>query len=398
MMADRKRVLFVAEAVTLAHVARPTILARALDRERFEIHFACAPGSEFVYRDAGFITHTIHSIPAAQFRDALAKGDPLYDYATLDRYRKEDLELLDRVKPDFVVGDFRLSLAVSAAQAKVPYANITNAHWSPYAPPFYPLPEHPMIKVFGVAVSEVLFKLARPAVFAFHARALNRLRRDHGLSPLGSLRAVYTEADHTLYGDVPGLIPTTDLPPNHHYIGPLNWSPDIPRPDWWDRLPKDSPKVYVTFGSSGQVELLPGLVAALADLAPVILVATAGRCDATQFGDGVWAADYLPGSEAIRRCDLVVCNGGSAQVYQSLAEGVPVLGIASNMDQYSTMGYVERQGSGILMRAGRCNAAAVASEARRLLAEPGFKAAARAMATEFASYDPAAILTDLIDS
>ena len=36
-----KRVLFFAEAVTLAHVARPVALAKGLDRSRFEVFMAC---------------------------------------------------------------------------------------------------------------------------------------------------------------------------------------------------------------------------------------------------------------------------------------------------------------------------------------------------------------------
>jgi UDP:flavonoid glycosyltransferase YjiC (YdhE family) len=41
---ERKKILFVAEAVTLAHVGRPLALAQMLDRQRYDVHFACAPG------------------------------------------------------------------------------------------------------------------------------------------------------------------------------------------------------------------------------------------------------------------------------------------------------------------------------------------------------------------
>ncbi|RXL56259.1 hypothetical protein EO238_33760, partial [Citrobacter sp. AAK_AS5] len=37
----RKRILFVGEAVTLAHVVRPAVLARALDPSRYEVVLAC---------------------------------------------------------------------------------------------------------------------------------------------------------------------------------------------------------------------------------------------------------------------------------------------------------------------------------------------------------------------
>ena len=36
----KPRILFVAEAVTLAHVARPAVLAQSLDRDVYEVFFA----------------------------------------------------------------------------------------------------------------------------------------------------------------------------------------------------------------------------------------------------------------------------------------------------------------------------------------------------------------------
>ena len=45
----------------------------------------------------------------------------------------DDLELIRRIEPDVVVGDFRLSLAVSAPMAGVPYIALANAYWSPFA-------------------------------------------------------------------------------------------------------------------------------------------------------------------------------------------------------------------------------------------------------------------------
>lgn len=40
---NKKRILFVAEAATLAHVARPLLLSAALDPETFDIVFASDP-------------------------------------------------------------------------------------------------------------------------------------------------------------------------------------------------------------------------------------------------------------------------------------------------------------------------------------------------------------------
>src|SRR4051794_26135167 len=83
--AGRMKVLFVAEAVTLAHVGRPITLAQGLDPALYDVHFACAPGYDFCFTDCAFTRWEINSIPSQQFLDALAQGKPVYDAATLSR-------------------------------------------------------------------------------------------------------------------------------------------------------------------------------------------------------------------------------------------------------------------------------------------------------------------------
>ncbi|MDQ2696718.1 MAG: glycosyl transferase family 1, partial [Pseudomonadota bacterium] len=222
----RQRILFVGEAVTLAHVARPVVLATALDPQRYAVTLACDARYHRLFADLPFELRPLHTIPSAQFLHALAKGRPVYDTATLDGYVREDLALINAVQPALVVGDFRISLWVSTRLAGVPYFTVTNAYWSPYSRLPFPLPENPMADVLGVAVAQALFTVARPAVFALHTLPMNRLCRRHGLPPLGlDLRTVYTQADQVLYADIPNLVPTAPLPPNHHWLGPVLWSP-----------------------------------------------------------------------------------------------------------------------------------------------------------------------------
>jgi UDP:flavonoid glycosyltransferase YjiC (YdhE family) len=337
----RIRILFLCESVTLAHVARPLALALALDPLRFDVHLACDDRYGFLPKDSGCRWHNLKSISSHQFLRALAKGSPVYDAKTLRDYVEADLELISEIQPDVVVGDFRLSLAVSASVAGVPYATITNAYWSPYADPKYTVPDLPFVRILGPTLGQALFDAVRPVAFALHTRPLNRVRREHGLQDLGlSLGATYTYADLTLYADIPEVIPTTDLPANHSYIGPIAWQPGIPFPEWWDRVPADKPVVYLTLGSSGQAEALPGVLESLARLPVTVMAATAGRIRLESPPKNTFVADYLPGNDAAKRADLVICNGGSPTTSQALQAGVPVIGIASNLDQYLNMSFM----------------------------------------------------------
>lgn len=395
----RRKILFVAEAVTLAHVGRVIALARALDPQRYDVHVACAEGYDFCFEGCAFTRWPIRSIPSQQFLEALAEGKPVYDEATLHAYVEDDQALLAQVAPDVVVGDFRLSLSVSARLAKVPYVSLINAYWSPYTAPQYRVPNIPLTRFLPVPVADLLFRAARPIAFALHARPLNNVRRRHGLPALGSdLRRVYTDADRTLYADAAEMFPPVGMPVEHSYIGPVTWSPPIPLPDWWDDLPQGKPLVYVTLGSSGQGRLLPLVLETLSTLPVTVLAATAGNVDLASVPSNARVERFLPGEAAARRAALVICNGGSPTCHQALTAGVPVLGIASNLDQFLNMDGVVRAGAGALLRADRFQAAQLRSTASALLDNPASADGARAVAHTFASYDPNARFQSVLES
>src|SRR6476620_11640224 len=106
----RKRILFVAEAITLSQVVRLFVLAQGLDPDQYEVHFASAEFDDLIFKNANFKRWNIQSIPKSKLFKSIEKGTRLYEYSTLKGYVKEELELFKQVQPDLVVGDLRLSL------------------------------------------------------------------------------------------------------------------------------------------------------------------------------------------------------------------------------------------------------------------------------------------------
>ena len=392
-MSGFKRVLFFAEAVTLAHVARPIVLAKGLDAAHYEVVIACDPRYKRFLDLEPWQTLPLQSISSRQFLRALASGSPVYDLETLRRYVKEDLALIDRVKPDLIVGDFRLSLSVSARLAGVPYASVTNAYWSPYYPVHkFPLPVLPMTKYLPVPVAKQLFRLAQSFAFNLHCKPLNRVRQENGLLSLGDdLRRVYTDADYTLYADVPAMFPTENLPSNHHYLGPILWSPPDTLPEWWSHLPDDKPIIYLTLGSSGPEHLIQIVLNALADQPVIVIASTAGAVVPQRLPANVYIADFLPGMQAAARSKLVICNGGSPTSQQALAAGVPVLGIASNMDQFLNMQAVVEAGAGIVLRADRISGDGIRAAVNKILVSSHLFIGAGKLANAFSTHDSSRI-------
>jgi UDP:flavonoid glycosyltransferase YjiC (YdhE family) len=384
----RRRIAIFAEAVTLAHVARPLALARGLDPERYDVTFVCDPRyADFLAAEPWRI-HWIDSISGERFRDALAKGRPIYDAATLQRYVDDDLAVIDAVRPDVVVGDFRLSLSASARLAAIPYAAICSTYWSPYTRQHYSIPDHPLVGMLGLATAQVLFDVFRPLAFAHHTRPLNRVRRSRGLPSLGlDLRRTYTDADWVLYADPPELVATERLPVNHRYLGPVLWSTPGAPPSWWADLPNDRPVVYVTMGSSGSQHDLATALDALSGVDCTVIAATAGGGPVSVRSSRQFVADYLPGEAASQRAQLVVCNGGAPTSQQALAAGRPVLGIARNLDQHLNMQCIERVGAGVRLRSDKATVDAVRRAVEHLLTTPAFAAAAGRLAQSFATQD-----------
>jgi UDP:flavonoid glycosyltransferase YjiC (YdhE family) len=219
---------------------------------------------------------------------------------------------------------------------------------------------------------------------------MRQLRRRYGLPPARlDVRDAYTEADLTLYADLPDLVPMADLPGHHRFLGPVAWSPPVPLPPWWDGLRADRPVVYVNLGSSGPPALLPRVLTALADLPVQVVAATAGRPRPPAIPPNAQLADLLPGDAAARRASLVIGNGGSLSGYQALAAGRPVLGICTNLDQYLNMTGIQRAGAGWLLRSGRLSAAALRQAVRDALADDRALARAAELAAAIAGWPTA---------
>ncbi|MBQ0720354.1 MAG: glycosyltransferase [Gammaproteobacteria bacterium] len=395
--ARKLRILFIAEAVTLAHVARPAVLAMALDKSQYDITFAVDPRYKALFPELADVHHDLWSIDSKQFLTALAKGERLYSTQILERYISDDLKLIEDIKPDLIVGDFRLSLSVSARLKKVPYAAISNTYWTTFSNNKYCVPQLPMTKILGVSLSQILFNLSRPLVFATHCIPLNKVRKKYGLPSLGhDLRAVYSDADHLWLADMAEYFPTTKTAANADYIGPLPWSPRNKIPPWWNDVDDTKPIVYVTLGSSGQVNLLPIVLEALVTLPVSVIAVTAGRTTLQAIPDNAYISDYLPGDQAAARADLVICNGGSLSTYQAIQGGTPILGIASNLDQHLNMHYLSSAGIGEVIRSEYVSTGRIREAATQLLADTQYKNAAAKAQKAAQGYNIQGKLTTLV--
>jgi len=245
--------------------------------------------------------------------------------------------------------------------AQIPYVNLTNAYWSPLARGRQLVPEFAWVRLLGVPIAQALFRAFQRVGYMHHAVPINRVRRKHGLPGIGNdFRAALMDGDVTCFADWPEIVPPAPLPAGQHFIGPVPWSPTVALPPWWEQRVhgvRQRPLVYLTLGSSGPRNALQEVLDGLTGLPADVIASTAGPMGGLRVPANVQVAELLPGDAACAAADLVVCNGGSPGTYQALGHGKPVIGVATNMDQFLNMAAVEDVGCGRLVRSRSATAA-----------------------------------------
>jgi UDP:flavonoid glycosyltransferase YjiC (YdhE family) len=251
--------LIFAEAVTLAHVARPIALSRVVRRLGHDVCIAASATADRWLEPENVPRRHIRSIESGHFLRALARGSPAYDRDTLKRYVEDDLAAIAEWKPDIVIGDFRLSLYISARLAGKPYGAIANAYWSRRYWPEVDAPPVAALSWLPGFAANAVFRRIYPVAFAIHALPFQRACRFYGVTPPGlDIRDVYTASDATAFADVGAFYEAPGDGRKETFIGPLAWEPPGLSP--LPAVADGPPVVFVSVGSSGNASDWPRLV------------------------------------------------------------------------------------------------------------------------------------------
>jgi len=366
-------VLLATEGTILAHVGRALAIARVLEQAGLNVRFAASGPHAWRLERKGRPVEPLRTRPRHELLSRLKRGGSAFDYATLRTYAADEIRLLEKLRPDVVIGDFRPSLAISAEVTHVPYVCVTNAVWTPY---YRFTPDPPAswwpTRIFGKGLLRRLAPLLRRPVFRHYAAPFNRLRRDFALAPKDDIRDCMCSDRCTLIADVPELFPCDGLPSGYRYIGPVLWEPDVPKPCWIEELKPDLPTVYVTMGSTGVVGEIGAIARALAAQGFQV-AATTGNADTLRDPPaGCHAAPYAPGGELCDRADVVVCHGGNGTIYQALSRGRPIVGVPRFHDQEFQMQRIEACGLGVTVFPGRDLPRRICAAVRKVLEEPAY--------------------------
>jgi MGT family glycosyltransferase len=151
----------------------------------------------------------------------------------------------------------------------------------------------------------------------------------------------------------------------------------------------DGPLVYLTMGTVfGDAKALRVTLDEIASLGVRVLATVGAAVDPATLGpqpENVRVERFVPQTDVLPHCAVVVSHGGSGTALAAAALGLPQLCLPQGADQFLNGAAIARAGCGMSLRPDEASGGAIAAAAARLLHEPGFAAAAATVADSMAA-------------
>ncbi|MDX6749731.1 glycosyltransferase [Geminicoccaceae bacterium 1502E] len=335
----------------------------------------------------------------ARLRDAIMCGPAL-------GYALDTLAELERRPAELLVGSEMLFGVMVAAEARSQPLALLAVNLS-----IFPLV--PGLPPFGAGLAPARDEADRQlhaevaaageALFAEGLPAVNAARSALGLPPLAGLLDQLAAAGRILLATSSAFdFPTGRLPERLRYVGPQLGEPPWAEP-WVSPWPAGDPRplVLVAFSTSfqDQTAIVQRTIDALAGL-PVRGLVTLGPAlpgDALHPAANVVIRRSAPHDAVMREASLVVCHGGHGTVTRALSHCRPLLCVPMGRDQDDNAVRVVTRGAGLSLPV-ESDPATIRSALRRLLEEPGFRAAAETLGAAVAAEATAPTVVDELEA
>jgi len=357
----KKRILITPASTVLAHAGRCLVLARELKRRGHDVILAGSPRYLSDPHVAGepFDFHLLPDFDAAEGLTFLRTLRRRPSSRLLREHIEAECQLIDRVSPDAVIIDFRLTMYLSAERRRVPRISLVGGRW------MYPLARHPysafrtyplaraIEHLMGRRGADWFIPRLVQAVLWYKMSPYRELMRWVGLPVRRHLWDLLT-GELTLILDSERLAPLMSLPPHVIRVGPLNWSPSGSLPAWVEKRTSDRPLIYISLGSTGHPALFHALISLFTNRDFDVILTTGGQItiETERLPANVRVERFLPGEEVMRRADIVICHGGAGTIYQAISAATPLIAVATHFEQELLAQEIERAGAGLLLSLG----------------------------------------------
>ena len=367
--------IFFPNGWVLAHVSRMVEVAKVLRDQGHDVLFAGEhrhPRS-FLHtcEKDGFQTRQCMEFDWPYIWDRFLKYGPWLapwdvinhqKFAPLDGILDAQVQLIQLERPDMVVCDGTFTLTAAAYITRTPAAGIMNAYYMHFYRP-------------GSIFRPLLNLWDR-----FHLTPIrNRVFRKYGCEPVDAKALFWSTRVIS-----PGLAEFDAYIKDYEHweaVGPIWGKLRADRPAWLDTLDDGTTNVYITFGSTGNLDrFLRRSYAALAATPYRFIVTTGGQVseETKALAPGQFLfADYAPGDEVIKHCKALVFHGGNGTMYQALAAGVPMLALPHTLEQDINARLCGTHGFGRRLNPRRAAGGRLVGAIRDLIEAPQYAESAR---------------------
>jgi UDP:flavonoid glycosyltransferase YjiC (YdhE family) len=336
------KLLLAAQTNSLSHLAKCLAIRQGLLVQGHEVVLAAGQRHlQFLQQQDISFTY----LPS--LNDGGGDGFPSIDwFMRPQKIRKilaAELELLQQVQPQRVLGVFRFTLKAAAQLAGIPYDSLICGCM---------LPE--MEEGMGYLPGETGAEREHDFMtlfFRYAGARISQVLRTYGLAAIEDARNMLC-GERTFLWDFPEFMPLPSRPGRYH-VGPISWY------DWPDQshntdianhVDQDGPLAIMTFGTS--VSSLPvarRIAQVLLGLGFKVILAAGGQPEllqAVDWGPRVLVCSFAPMSDLLPMASLLVCHGGQMTLFDALAQEVPTVVMPFQPEQAHNGVCLERLGCG----------------------------------------------------
>lgn len=199
------------------------------------------------------------------------------------------------------------------------------------------------------------------------------------------------KADLTIVNDLPDYYCQSSFPESVIFAGPLFYQPNKgesidPQIQKIFSAENRNVKIFCTLGSSGTKEQLLEIVKVFTHGEGLewngVILSPISVCPITEakiiLGKraGVYITDsFIPAQKVNALADIVICHGGQGTVQTALHSGTPLVGVATQAEQFLNLYNVESQGAGIRIPMNKWNAENIQKAVHKIVANREFNRA-----------------------
>ena len=163
----------------------------------------------------------------------------------------------------------------------------------------------------------------------------------------------------------------------HEYVGPMFWERTGENIEFIKK--PGPPWVLVTLSTSpqpGDLTIVKTAMRALAAMDVRVLVTLATGHDKNDLGpisDQIQVMGYIPHSQVLPHCCLVISHAGHGIVMKSMVHGVPMVLVPWGRDQPGVAARAKRMGTAVVVPGCDCSVEALALAVKTIFADPGYR-------------------------